>query len=188
MGKSGWFPVKILYFMGKSMNYLWFSVLRCSLFYQPIDPTAAEVDSLRFRGFQFGDGPHSLGSCHCMRHGECGAVILGCLIQSKHIGVICDYMWWYHVISCCIMLYHLISFYTSSTAQGGGGSFKDRKPIGGVACCDASKAEQIHWWIERWLERRPIYLSISLPLYRSDSLTNYLTNYLTNSLTIWQIN
>ena len=29
-------------------------------------------------------------------------------------------------------------------AQGGGGSFKDRKPIGEVACCDASMAEQIH--------------------------------------------
>ena len=30
------------------------------------------------------------------------------------------------------------------TAQGGGGSFKDRKPIGEVACCDASMAEQSH--------------------------------------------
>ena len=37
-----------------------------------------------------------------------------------------------------------ISISTSSTAQGGGGSFKDRKPIGEVACCDASMAEQIH--------------------------------------------
>ena len=33
---------------------------------------------------------------------------------------------------------------TSSTAQGGGGSFKDRKPIGEVACCDAWMAEQSH--------------------------------------------
>ena len=40
------------------------------------------------------------------------------------------------------MLYAIII--TSSTAQGGGGSFKDRKPIGEVACCDASMAEQIH--------------------------------------------
>ena len=30
------------------------------------------------------------------------------------------------------------------TAQGGGGSFKDRKPIGEVACCDASMAQQSH--------------------------------------------
>ena len=49
------------------------------------------------------------------------------------------------------------------TAQGGGGTFKDRKPIGEVGCCDAWMAEQSHWWIERWLERRPIYLSIYLP-------------------------
>ena len=33
---------------------------------------------------------------------------------------------------------------TSSTAQGGGGSFKDRKPIGEVAGCDAWMAEQSH--------------------------------------------
>ena len=37
------------------------------------------------------------------------------------------------------------TFYnTSSTAQGGGGSFKDRKPIGEVDCCDAWMAEQSH--------------------------------------------
>ena len=30
------------------------------------------------------------------------------------------------------------------TAQGGGRSFKDRKPIGEVGCCDAWMAEQIH--------------------------------------------
>ena len=30
------------------------------------------------------------------------------------------------------------------TAQGGGGSFKDRKPIGEVGCCDAWMAEQSH--------------------------------------------
>ena len=54
--------------------------------------------------------------------------------------------------------------YTSSTAQGGGGSFKDRKPIGEIGCCDAWMAEQSHRWIERWLERRPVYLSIYLPV------------------------
>ena len=30
------------------------------------------------------------------------------------------------------------------TAQSGGGSFKDRKPIGEVDCCDAWMAEQSH--------------------------------------------
>ena len=33
---------------------------------------------------------------------------------------------------------------TSSTAQGGGGSFKNRKPIGEVGCCEARMAERIH--------------------------------------------
>ena len=39
----------------------------------------------------------------------------------------------------CIHLY-----YTSSTAQGGGGSFKNRKPIGEVGCCESGMAERIH--------------------------------------------
>ena len=30
---------------------------------------------------------------------------------------------------------------TSSTAQGGGGSFKNRKPIGAVGCCESRMAE-----------------------------------------------
>ena len=30
------------------------------------------------------------------------------------------------------------------TAQGGSGSFKDRRPIGEVRCCESWMAEQIH--------------------------------------------
>ena len=37
-----------------------------------------------------------------------------------------------------------IYIYTSSTAQGGGGSFKNRKPIGEVGCCESGMAERIH--------------------------------------------
>ena len=33
---------------------------------------------------------------------------------------------------------------TSSTAQGGGGSFKNRKPIGEVGCCESGMAERTH--------------------------------------------
>ena len=33
---------------------------------------------------------------------------------------------------------------TSSTAQGGGGSFKNRKPIGELGCCESGMAERIH--------------------------------------------
>ena len=33
---------------------------------------------------------------------------------------------------------------TSSTAQGGGGSFKNRKPIGEIGCCEPRMTEQKH--------------------------------------------
>jgi hypothetical protein len=33
---------------------------------------------------------------------------------------------------------------TSGTAQGGGGSFKIRKPIGEVGCCESEMAERSH--------------------------------------------
>ena len=36
-------------------------------------------------------------------------------------------------------------WYTSSTAQGGGGSFKNRKSIGEIACCESWMSEQKHW-------------------------------------------
>ena len=42
--------------------------------------------------------------------------------------------------------------HTSSTAQGGGGSFKNRKPIGDVGCCESGMAERSYWLTERWLE------------------------------------
>jgi hypothetical protein len=32
--------------------------------------------------------------------------------------------------------------HTSSTAQGGGGSFKHRKPIGEIGCCESGMAER----------------------------------------------
>ena len=38
----------------------------------------------------------------------------------------------------------IIITYTSSTAQGGCGSFKNRRPIGRVGCCDSRMAERIH--------------------------------------------
>ena len=34
---------------------------------------------------------------------------------------------------------------TSSTAQGGGGSFKNRKRIGEIDCCEWRMSEQKHW-------------------------------------------
>ena len=55
-----------------------------------------------------------------------------------------------------------VSYFTSSTAaQGSGGSFKNRKPIGEVGCCESGMAERNHWWTERCL-RSPLFLSLSL--------------------------
>ena len=60
----------------------------------------------------------------------------------------------YYIILCYIILYYIILNYiilcyiilydTSSTAQGGGGSFKNRKPIGKVGCCESRMAERSH--------------------------------------------
>ena len=67
---------------------------------------------------------------------------------------------------------------TSSTAQGGGGSFKNRKPIGEIGCCESGMAERIHWWTERCL-RSPLVLSLSLTIYLPTSLSSmYLSIYL----------
>ena len=38
--------------------------------------------------------------------------------------------------------YDVILVYTSSTARGGGGSFKNRKPMGEIGCCESRMAEQ----------------------------------------------
>ena len=80
---------------------------------------------------------------------------------------------------------------TSSTAQGGGGSFKNRKPIGEVGCCESWMAERSHWWIERCLisltlspsfsDYLPTYLSI---FYVSIDLSTYLSIYLSLSLSL----
>ena len=40
-----------------------------------------------------------------------------------------------------ILIYYYI-YLPARSAQGGGGSFKDRKPIGEVDCCDVWMAEQ----------------------------------------------
>ena len=65
----------------------------------------------------------------------------------------------------------------SSTAQGGAGSFKYRKPIGEVGCCESGMAERSHWWTERCL-RSPLFLSLSLFLSVSLSFSDYLPTYL----------
>ena len=73
---------------------------------------------------------------------------------------------------------------TSSTAQGGGGSFKNRKPIGEVGCCESGMAERVHWWTERCL-RSPLFCSLSLTIYLPTYLSSmYLSIYRSISLSL----
>ena len=71
-----------------------------------------------------------------------------------------------------------------STAQGGGGSFKNRKPIGEIGCCESGMAERIHWWTERCL-RSPLFLSLSLSFSLFLSLSLSFSLFLSLSLTIY---
>ena len=90
-----------------------------------------------------------------------------------------------------VMMYYdllddYIYIYMSSTAQGGGGSFKNRKPIGEVGCCESGMAERSHWWIERCLISLSLSFSFCLYIYLSidRSLSIYVSMYLCIYLSI----
>ena len=71
--------------------------------------------------------------------------------------------------------------HTSSTAQGGGRSFKNRKPIWEIGCCESRMAERIHWWTGRCL-RSPLFLSLALTIYLPTCLSSM---YLSINLSIY---
>ena len=80
---------------------------------------------------------------------------------------------------------------TSSTAQGGGGSFKNRKPVGEVGCCESGMVGRSHWWTERCL-RSPLFLSLSLTIYLPTYLSSmylsiYRSIYLSISLSLFHL-
>ena len=81
------------------------------------------------------------------------------------------------------VFYSLVTYwnvFTSSTAQGGGGSFKNRKPIGEVGCCESRMAERI---TDRWLSS-PLFLSFFSLFLLCFSLFLWLSTYLP---TYWSI-
>ena len=78
----------------------------------------------------------------------------------------------------------ILNVISSSTAQGGGGSFKNRKPIGEVGCCESGMAERSHWWTKRCL-RSPLFLSLSLTIYVPTYLPIYLSIYRSIYLSIY---
>ena len=84
--------------------------------------------------------------------------------------------------TCRISSIDWIGYDTSSTAQGGGGSFKNRKPIGEIGCCESGMAERSHWWIEKRLISLTLSLTIYLPTYLSSYVSIYLSIYLSLSL------
>jgi len=53
-------------------------------------------------------------------------------------------IWAFTVTVIMVITVIMVVMVTSSTAQGGGGSFKNRKPIGEVGCCESGMAERIH--------------------------------------------
>ena len=70
------------------------------------------------------------------------------LMDTWHWGVLTILEYIYHIYNFIIDIYiywidHI--YYTSSTAQGGGGSFKNRKRIGEIDCCEWRMSEQKHW-------------------------------------------
>ena len=74
-------------------------------------------------------------------------------LQDPHFTAISEGFLWFSILTTsCFVFFFLPVCYTSSTAQGGGGSFKNRKPIGEVGCCESGMAERSHWLTERWLE------------------------------------
>ena len=99
----------------------------------------------------------------CSSHLSLSNVVLNCIILHIY-----KYIYMYIMYIC-----------TSSTAQGGGGSFKNRKPIGEVGCCESGMAERSHWWTKRCL------ISLTLSLSFSDYLPTNLPTYLSIYLPIY---
>ena len=148
------------------------------------------VKLLVWSSFQISSACRSCGAasfglaqrCLHQRHAEGLLFPSGCpkfAFQSAVLLVMDTQLW-------SIMIYWMtnIYIYMSSTAQGGGGSFKNRKPIGEVGCCESGMAERSHWWIERCLISLSLslFLSVYISIYLSIDL--YLSMYLCIYLSI----
>ena len=89
----------------------------------------------------------------------------------------------------CFSSVHIVGSLTSKLPSvipvvphpGSGGSFKNRKPIGEVGCCESRMAERSHWWIKRWLMFRLLPFSL-LSLSFSLSFSLFLSLSLSFSL------
>ena len=94
--------------------------------------------------------------CRCRSHGVSShdiwsSLVIHTLACFFFWGFLKKWPWWWKWMKMDESVLR-IPLNTSSTAQGGGGSFKNRKPIGEVGCCESGMAERSHWLTERWLE------------------------------------
>ena len=129
-------------------------------------------------------------------------------IQWDSWGYITNRTWRCGVSGLCInRAFNYLSMTTSSTAQGGGGSFKNRKPIGEVGCCESGMAGKVLEvsslslsffdylptylpiyllciYLSIYLSLSFVYLSSCLPVYLSICLSIFLSVYLSICLPV----
>ena len=106
------------------------------------------------------------------------------VLSITHLGLLSINKGWLMITGDYRIWFNGDYYSTSSTAQGGGGSFKNRKPIGKVGCCESRMEERSHWWIERWL-MSPLFLLLYLPMYLSTYVSIYLSIYLSICLSMY---
>ena len=106
---------------------------------------------------------HSMSTSHSISH----ATLFCWWLQQGSLEEVhsCRTTKYYSVLQNTTRYYKVLLRTTSSTAQGGGGSFKNRKPIGEIGCCESPMAEQKRWWIE-------------LSNCETEQLTNWLSDWL----------
>ena len=86
---------------------------------------------------------YSYGSSIIYRSTYQGSMFTRCILRIRYTSIY-FYLYLYLYLYLYVYLYLYLYLYTSSTAQGGGGSFKNRKPIGEIGCCESGMAERIH--------------------------------------------
>ena len=117
-------------------------------------PSSSLPFATTFLSHHLPKSPHSL--CHHHFPKSAVAVAVAAAAVAVAVAVV--------VVEVVVVVAAVSTSITSSTAQGGGGSFKNRKPIGEVGCCESGMAKRIHWWTERCLRSR-LCLSLSLTIY-----------------------
>ena len=79
----------------------------------------------------------------CLKRQARGASFFPPFLQVEIASLILVVSWVYWLFLEILIILYICD--TSSTAQGGGGSFKNRKRIGEIDCCEWRMSEQKHW-------------------------------------------